>query len=346
MSAPLISIIIPVYNSGDTVRRITSSILKQQIDFELILVNDGSTDNTHDILTEIKDKDQRVRIFSKKNGGPSSARNAGLEKVRGEYVIFFDADDDIHPETFKSIPSYLQTVPADLWVFGWTTEVRQSKRVVKGKTITPNRESFKGNSEDIKKFVIRSIGGSGQLYNLWNKVYRADIIQESRVRFREDMRFGEDLIFTFHYANHVRHIELFPDILYQYQANSETSLFSSSALVPEHRLINAEELDRFAGQDRDKELDDITNWVHWRWLISYSLILSKSELPYAQKVSKLVQVLNLMPRVAASSRYIGYKKLLIEKVFSVLQRSPLFLLGSAKVVNAGKAIGLRLSQAR
>lgn len=344
MTKPLISIIIPVYNSGEAIRRITGSILAQQTDFELILVDDGSSDHTPSVLKQLSVEDKRVRVFTKKNGGPSSARNAGIDISVGEYIIFFDADDDIHPQTFKNIPDTLRSTPSDLWVFGWTTEVRQDEKILKGKTITPDRESFRGSSTDIKKFVIRSIGGSGQLYNLWNKVYRADIIQSNHIRFREDIRFGEDLVFTLHYARHVRQIELYPDALYQYQANSLTSVFSSSALSHEYRAINAKELDEFAGDQRDEELDDLTGWVHWRWLISYSLILSKSKLSSQQRVGSLAKVLVATPKVAKSAHYIGQKRLLTEKLYNMLRRSPRLMLGFAKIANNGKRLGTKLAQ--
>lgn len=344
MAKPFISIIIPVYNSGDAIRRITGNILAHQIDFELILVDDGSSDLTPSVLKQLSVEDKRVRVITKKNGGPSSARNVGLDSSVGEYIIFFDADDDIHPQTFRNIPDTIKSTPSDLWVFGWTTVVRQGEKIVKGKTITPDRESFRGSPTDIKKFVVRSIGGSGQLYNLWNKVYRADIIQNNHIRFREDIRFGEDLVFTFHYANHVRQIELYPDVLYQYQANSLTSVFSSSALSHEYRAINAKELDKFAGDQRDEELDDLTEWVHWRWLISYSLILSKSNLSLQQRASNLSRSLVTVPRVASTSRHIGQKKLLTEKTYNTLRRSPRLMLAFAKLANTGKVLSIRLAQ--
>ena len=96
---PLISIIVPVYNAESTLIRCLNSLLKQSFeDFELLVVNDGSTDNSLKILRDYERIDDRIVIINKLNGGVSSARNAGLEVVKGEWVAFCDSDDYVEPE--------------------------------------------------------------------------------------------------------------------------------------------------------------------------------------------------------------------------------------------------------
>ena len=92
MSQPLLSIIIPAWNTGDTVRQIINSVVSQSFtDFEMIIIDDGSTDDTPRILQAIEKTDERIRVFTKENGGPSSARNLGLDKATGKYIQFYDA---------------------------------------------------------------------------------------------------------------------------------------------------------------------------------------------------------------------------------------------------------------
>ena len=100
MSSTKISVIIPAYNAEHTIDRAVGSLLVQDIDeIEIIIVDDGSTDETFAVCEELAESDMRVRIVRKKNGGVSSARNAGLEVAHGEYVMFLDADDVLHAFT-------------------------------------------------------------------------------------------------------------------------------------------------------------------------------------------------------------------------------------------------------
>ena len=96
---PKITVIIPVYNAESTLRRCLDSILAQTFtDFECLLINDGSKDRSGEICEEYANKDSRVRVFHKENGGVSSARNVGLDNARGEWITFCDSDDTVMPE--------------------------------------------------------------------------------------------------------------------------------------------------------------------------------------------------------------------------------------------------------
>ena len=102
MNKPLLSVIIPVYNAGDKINRCVESILNQPFkDFELILVDDGSTDDSLLRCNQFANQYENIRCFHKSNGGPSSARNLGLEKVNGEWVSFIDADDRIGEDWYS-----------------------------------------------------------------------------------------------------------------------------------------------------------------------------------------------------------------------------------------------------
>lgn len=113
---PQISIIIPVYNSGNTLNRCIDSILNQTFtDWELLLVNDGSTDRSGELCDEYASKDQRIKVFHKKNGGVSSARNTGLDNATGSWLTFVDSDDFIDT-TF--LDSFIKSQSCDLYITG------------------------------------------------------------------------------------------------------------------------------------------------------------------------------------------------------------------------------------
>ena len=99
---PEISIIVPVYNVEKYLKRCIDSILNQSFtDFELILVDDGSTDNSGEIIDEYAIKDERIKVIHKENGGLSSARNVGIEYSKGNYIAFVDSDDYINKNMYK-----------------------------------------------------------------------------------------------------------------------------------------------------------------------------------------------------------------------------------------------------
>ena len=110
-----ISIIVPVYNVESYLSNCIDSILNQTFkDFELILVNDGSTDKSLEICKHYKNMDDRIFIIDKKNGGLSSARNAGLDIIKGEYIGFVDSDDYIHPQMYELLYKQIIENEADI----------------------------------------------------------------------------------------------------------------------------------------------------------------------------------------------------------------------------------------
>lgn len=340
MSAPLLTIIIPAYNAAASVGRIVSSIVAQEFrDFELIVVDDGSTDNTINVLRGLKKNDPRIIIRSQKNGGPSSARNTGLEKARGQYVMFFDADDDIDPQMLKKMVSEAQTHKSDLVVCGWRIDLQTQNDLIKNyKQVSPPSQHIEGSQAVIKPYVLRSIGRSGQLYNLWNKLFRRDIIQKAGLRFREDLRFGEDLVFTFHYLRHASRLQLIPTPLYHYVSGSSSSLFGASALAPEYRRANDQELRAYAGEPRSAELDDLLGWVRWRWLLSYYLIVARSSHAGSKKLQLIRAAVDDNLSLANQPRHIGIKYYLIEVVLSVIRHSSHVTLFTAHLVNFAKQL--------
>lgn len=211
------SIIIPVYNAEGTLRRCLDSLVKQAFsDYELLLINDGSTDGSDAICREYAERYPQIRYFAKENGGVSSARNLGLEQAKGEYVLFVDSDDYVSENYFSVISGALERATADLLMFGycnfggvpseWDTGVFYE-------------DSETGIAERVSSAVRQYLFSS-----LWSKAFKRWIIEQHNIRFANDLAIGEDLAFIFTYAMHIRSIGSIRNHLYNVDVSDGNSL--------------------------------------------------------------------------------------------------------------------------
>ena len=192
MNKPLLSVIIPVYNAGDKINRCVESILNQPFkDFELILVDDGSTDDSLLRCNQFANQHENIRCFHKSNGGPSSARNLGLEKVNGEWVSFIDSDDSIGEDWYSQFFKYSNY---DLIMHGFTFSDCM------GEPHSYSYESHDYKNKDIVRFILDFIDSPGLLLRgPVNKFFRKDIIEMANLRFDEQALCGADYLFNLGY---------------------------------------------------------------------------------------------------------------------------------------------------
>lgn len=341
MDQPILSIIIPVYNAAEYVEEIVDNILKQDFDqFELILINDGSSDNSLDIINNFAKKDRRVIIYSQDNGGPSSARNLGIKHARGKYIQFYDSDDNITPESIKLTIDQITSSKSDILISGWQICQQKPKITL---SMQPGARTV---NNDLTNFILDSIGRDGTLYNLWNKLFRADIIRKYNLYFREDLKFGEDLLFSLEYFSHINSLQIVPDITYCYQTDSSTSIFSKSSIIPKYRLINDQALIKFVGKNPDNKTLSFLTWVRWRWVLSYWMLLQKSQLSLAEKKKRLISG---FPK-DLSTKYLSYSinknKFLLAKIAKILKKHPILALSFAWLLNLIKDSIKRLKTCR
>lgn len=192
---PKISVIVPVYNAERWLHRCVDSILAQTYtDFELLLIDDGSTDSSSDICDEYALVDPRVRVLHKPNGGVSSARNLGLDNVRGEWITFVDADDWIDDNFLKAIQVYnVDLTIGDFCLFN-TIQTWSHCHVPNG--VYEN--------EDIKRLISKYPFPA--FHSPWGKLFRKSIIDNQHLRFNEKLKRGEDTIFVYNYVLYSNHI--------------------------------------------------------------------------------------------------------------------------------------------
>ncbi len=206
-----VSVIIPVYNASKTLRRCVDSILKQDFrDFEVILVDDGSRDDSVRIAAEYEISDRRVRSVTKENGGVSSARNLGLEMATGEWVEFIDSDDWLPMDAIKLLVREMEQQKADMVIGDFY-------RVYEGK-ISRRGSIDNGSVITRDEYAEAMMKSPADLYYgvLWNKLYRRDLIEKYHVRLDEKVSYGEDMIFNLEYLLHVDSVAVLKAPVYYY----------------------------------------------------------------------------------------------------------------------------------
>lgn len=189
MSTPVISIIVPVYNAEKYIRKCVNSILTQTfVDFEVLLIDDGSVDDSGRICDEYSLKDKRVKVFHKINGGVSSARNLGLDNCRGRWVSFIDADDYISPDFFDC--DYSNAV--DVIQKSYSIIYEDENLIVQ----KPVRSNIIKSKKEFLFFYVRKRTNA-----LWDKIIRRDLIGNRR--FDVTVRVGEDFLFFLSLINDI-----------------------------------------------------------------------------------------------------------------------------------------------
>ena len=196
---PMVSIIVPVYNAEQYLRRCVDSILNQEYtDFELFLVNDGSTDSSGEICTEYGDKDSRVIVIQKENTGVSDSRNQALDRARGKYLQFLDSDDWITPDATRLFVRAAEEYGCDMVISDFY-------RVV-GERLSPKGDIEEEGVLTREEFAAHMMENPADFYYgvLWNKLYRRDIVEEHKLRMDTDISWCEDFMFNLEYIRYAK----------------------------------------------------------------------------------------------------------------------------------------------
>ena len=334
--SPEISIIIPAYNCGDQIKTIVNSILSQKFqDFELIIINDKSTDNTLDILRALAKTDNRIKIINQlKNGGASIARNKGIQKSRGKYIIFFDADDDITPTTITKLYDTITSNNSELAVGGFTVQSYRGDNLINSVDVCANQLPPQEPNEPWELYILKLLGLDGRLYQVWNKIYLSSIIKDNKIQFQPGINFGEDFIFNLNYLSHMTgKIQFILEPLYLYKQNLEGGTFSKSSLIYNNRLQNYCELEKFVAKiPKSIKKDSLLSWIKYNWMYSHLLAISSSAMTPAKKKAAVEAMANIDGHVPYSNKNItGQKRVLIEKFLNFLIRHPRLALCSIKL---------------
>ncbi len=220
MDGILFTIIIPIFNRGIEIIDTLDSVKNQTfLDYEVILIDDGSTDNTFEILKKYSENNPKFKLYHYENGGLSVARNRGIKRASGKYILFLDADDRIDINTLKKLSEYQNKYNADLVVFGLKYYYTKSNY-----SCTQNKLEKKViyDKEKIKKYILPSIVNldTSNKYSIepyaCNKLYKRSILKENCILFDETRTSWEDKPFVAIYVSKIENMIILDEAFYHY----------------------------------------------------------------------------------------------------------------------------------
>ena len=280
------SIIVPVYNVENYLAKCLDSLINQTYtNIEIICINDGSTDNSLEILNEYARIDNRVILINQENQGVSAARNRGLTVATGDYVLFVDSDDWIESDTCKILIENLITNNSDIIVF--------------------NHYAI---TENIKRPI--NLVGSNR-FTVWNALYKTKIIKNNNIKFPIDIKISEDYFFKFNYLFYVKNIQYINNYLYFYNLTNDNSATKGYKKVLDGDIEAYELLlktDFYKKSPPEKQLEMTDTWA----LLCYGIwVATPLRLLDKECNSKLLNFLNYYEQFDYNNykNLIGYKRL-------------------------------------
>lgn len=222
-----VSMIMPVYNAAEFLAETLEIVLNQTLDdYELIAVNDGSKDNSLEILESFAKRYPQLKIIDQKNAGPSAARNAGLDAAQGEYIYFPDSDDLLNPKSLQMLYKRAEKTDADLVIARYDIFNSISKTKITNINNLTSKEEIDKYDQDIL-----------WTFSLWNKLFRREIIEKNHFRF-PPVSYSEDGVFVmrFVYASEV--IVGLPKVVYHYRRENDTVHASITSSVSKGKIAD------------------------------------------------------------------------------------------------------------
>lgn len=225
---PKVSIIVPIYNTERYLDRCLQSLLNQTLkDIEIILVDDGSTDNSPKKCNDYANIDPRVKVIHKENGGAGYARNSGIKIANGEFLAFVDSDDFVDISMYEKLYSAATKGDYDAIFCGFNKERDNKIGWTKSNEITEDRIFEK---KDIQELILDMIASRPEIreereysMSVWRSIYKKKIIEDLNILFASEKEVGsEDLLFQINFLNHSNRIYFLKEQLYYYTTNQES----------------------------------------------------------------------------------------------------------------------------
>jgi glycosyltransferase involved in cell wall biosynthesis len=300
----MISVIIPVYNTASYLDECVGSILRQvYTDFELIIVDDGSTDKSSEICDSWAARDKRIIVIHQPNQGVSAARNHGIDQARGEYICFIDSDDRVDADYLTDLVSGFQKHPNVGLVVSGLARQYDDGCLVYEQPIEEKSIQLGGKDADVFVDNITSF------YGPTSKLYRMDVIRENNICFPVEYSLGEDLLFNFNYLKCISVILLLPVAHYIYNIQQSGSLMTTYRDNRFYLDICLWNTQREYLIEKDMWCDSAQEYMSQQlWGITYNGIFNKKNvsLPYLKDILKKADTDILMIGVSsfAASKWI------------------------------------------
>lgn len=225
MVKELISIIVPIYNNHKSLDSCLESLLKQSYKkIEILLVDDGSTDGSSEICDKYAKSYKRIRVFHKKNGGVSSARNFGIKNAKGEFIFFVDADDSIVNDALEKLINIFIEKNVDLAVGDFLTKGKENN-LFENKFLYSDSKFMDKDKiiYEVINYLKRPTGFS--IFNyVWGKLYKTAVIKENNLFFDENLSVYEDVKFIFEYLENINSLFYMRNHIYNYSITNNLNL--------------------------------------------------------------------------------------------------------------------------
>ena len=230
---PLVSVVVPAHNAGKTLQALLDSVLRQTWrNLEVVVVDDGSTDDTGAVAERAAKADGRLRVIRQENRGVSAARNAALDCCTGKYLRFADADDTLPRDSIEKTVLRAERDGSELVIGGYTQylgDMHSEHNLARRDDTVPCDEIM-----DHLCFHANSI-----FYGvLWNKLFLRETAVKAAARFREDMFWGEDFVFVMDFMKKTGQISFMKETLYDYRRSLGSTTFRQTLSCVSHPLLN------------------------------------------------------------------------------------------------------------
>lgn len=307
MKNPCISIIIPCYNQAQYLEKCLQSVLNQTYtNWECIIINDGSSDNTQEVALDWSKKDERYEYLYKENGGVSSARNFGIENAKGKYIVFVDADDTVD-EIF--LETYIIHIDKDLEFI-----VQDFNRInTKGKF-----NNFLGYEDTV--FCLSKPSQLNQLKYfegyVCNKLYKREILNNYNIRFDNSLTLCEDLKFYLEYIEYIEKIKFVKNSTYNYFYRSESA---TNSFHEHNNFIEIfKNYNKIFKNNKFISKKEIQQKYTYLFIMFLSSMNKKEDSERVQFLKKVYSVVNFDLISSTKYRYILFKNLYFLKLYHCL----------------------------
>lgn len=248
----LVSIIVPIFNVEKYVRKCIKSIMKQNYtNIEIILVNDGSSDKSTEIINELSNEDERIIVVHKNNEGVSSARNAGLQIAKGQYIMFIDGDDYVDDDYVDYFVNLLKTTKCDIG-FNTNNYAIEGNYSCDGQYIIPAEKAIEWIYSD-KIFVA-----------VWNKIYKASVLKKGKIKFNSDIWYGEGMLFNIECLQVVNMVAIGEKAVYHQTFNPQSAMRNFN-LESNYCGIKSLELQKKVWKKRTKRIEQAWEYHYYRF---------------------------------------------------------------------------------
>ena len=278
---PKISVILPVYNAEKYLRYTLDSVLGGSFsDFEIVAVNDGSSDSSLAILEEYRERDARVKVIDKPNTGVSDTRNVGIAAAEGDYIAFLDADDIYSPDYLERMHSVAEACGADVTVCSYVT--------FRGDAPTfPTSENA-----EAKPTTIRELLDTGLMTPLWVKLVRKSIVVDNRISFETDKCYSEDLFFSWKVCLASKSICMLDSRLYGYRLTSAGATCKFHDELYEKYKNAYENIRAFLREKGETAEEDNLDVSFTRGIPAFLLMIARKKSSLRQKKTEIKKILS------------------------------------------------------